>query len=592
MSIDQIAILVILGLSLLLFLWGRWRYDLVAILALLSSYLAGLIPADKMFKGFSHPAVITVAAVLILSRTIKNSGLLEHIGQKIKWTQHSESLQIFAFTFITAAFSAFMNNVGALALVMPLALQQAAATKRSPSIYMMPLAAASLLGGLITLIGTPPNIIISGYRESFSGEPFHLFDFAPVGILITVAGLIYIAVVGWRFIPLRRAAVSNPGSLSQIKDYIMEAQITNDSSILGKSLWEIEALVEADAVVIGIIRGARKIIAPAGIMEPKIGDVLVLEGKTEALQRLLDKAKLKLLGADGEEITKRLQSDDIAVMEAVIGSDSKMIGETARSLHLRTKFGINLLALSRQGSTMMERLARTRFQAGDVLLLQGEPDAVNEALIIMGCMPLAGRDLSFQQHRKFLPPIIFILSILATAFDIAPPEVSFLFAAVAMILTKSVSLRHAYEAIEWPILILIGAMIPVGEALETSGATKVLAEILTANSIDMPIYLTLSLLMIITMIITAIINNSACAVIMGPIAAGIAKIMGVNPDPFLMTVCIAASSDYLTPIGHQSNTVVMGPGGYKFSDYWKMGLLLQIITVVVGVPAILYFWPL
>lgn len=592
MTTDQYYTLAILVGALVLFIWGKWRYDLVAVLALITGVLIGIIPVDRAFEGFAHPAVMTVALVLILSRTVHNSGMLDWTSNVLKYTHRYTTLQIFTLTLIVTVFSAFMNNVAALALMMPIALQQAAISQRSPSLFMMPLSFGSLLGGTTTLIGTPPNIIVANYRQELTGEAFHMFDFSPVGLCIAAAGLIFMALIGWRLIPIRRAHDSAERKLFEIKDYVTEAQITEKSNIIGKNVWHIEDLLDREVIVVGIVRGNRKIIAPAGIVEPKVDDILILEGAPESLKKMVEKAGLKLIGTEALS-TDNLQADEISLMEAVVSPDARLIGETARSLHLRTRFGVNLLAVSRQGTPIMERLARIRFRPGDVLLLQGEEDGLREAIKLMGCLPLAGRALSLgYKMPKFIPLFIFAGSIACVVMNILPIQIALLIAVTLMVVTQSIKLKEAYEAIDWPIIVLLGAMLPVGEAFENTGVTQIIATQITSMGDGIPHWVILTTVMLITMTLTDILNNAATALIMAPIAASIAMALGVNIDPFLIGVCVASSANFLTPIGHQSNALVMGPGGYKFGDYWRMGIFIEATVLIVAVPAILYFWPL
>lgn len=590
MTLEQMAIFATLGLTLVLFVTGRWRYDVVALIALLIVTLTGLIPFDRAFSGFSNPAVVTVAAVLVLSRGLQNSGIVDLIGRQLERVKGGVTAQLAVLTVIIAVLSAFMNNVGALALLLPVVLQLAHKKEISPSVLLMPLAFASLLGGMTTLIGTPPNIIAASFRQQTGAEPFGMFDFSLVGVGVAVAGLLFIVLLGWRLIPIRKGK-SQSGSLFEIENYITEVRIPEESKLNGKRLREVNVFSRAEVNVVGLVRNGERRMEPSALIKLRSNDILIVSADTENLKKLVETAELELVGS--EKIGKiELESEDVTLIEAVIMPNSLMLGGTARSLNLRANYGINLLAVSRQGQIFRTRLDRIRFRNGDVLLLQSHIETLKEVAEKLGCLPLAGRGLQIGQARQILPALgIFSAALLAAASGLVPAQVSFVAAVVAMVVMKIVSLRDAYESVDWPILILLGAMIPVGEALEQTGGAQLIANLLLDASDQVPPVLMLVLVMVATMFLSDVINNAASVVLMAPIAINVAQGMGVSIDPFLMALTIGASCAFLTPIGHQSNTLVMGPGGYKFGDYWRMGLILEIIVLAVGIPLILIFWP-
>lgn len=592
MPFEQIVIFTILAGALVLFAWGRIRYDLVAVLALLAAVFAGIVPAERAFEGFGHPAVITVAAILILSRAISNSHLIEATSRLLKPLGKWPSLHVLVIAGLTAACSAFMNNVGALALILPIALESARAEGRSPSQLLMPISFASLLGGLVTLIGTPPNIIISSFRAAETGADYRMFDFTPVGFGIAVVGVAYISLVGWRLLPLR-APVERPGrSRFHIEDYITEVRLPEGSPYVGRRLVDIETIGQGDVAVVALVRRKDRMLAPSGYLRLAAGDILILEADTAALKRVVQAAGLAMVRA-AELTAEKLRSERVAVVEVVVAPDARLIGRTARSLRLHTRYGLNLLGVARQGRPIAERLGQVRFLAGDVLLLQGERESLTEALASLGCLPLAERDIPLAQARpSILVPAIFALGIAAVVFGLLPPQIAFVAAAVALVLFGAVTLRELYDSIDWSIIVLLGAMIPVGMALETTGASAVISAPILALEGTLPVPLLLALLMIGTMMLTDIMNNVATAVLMAPIGIAIAHGLEVSVDPFLMAVAIGSSSTFLTPIGHQSNLLVMGPGGYRFGDYWRMGLPLDLLILATAVPLILWVWPL
>ena len=591
METGQWIIFGTLLLTLVLFITGRWRYDIVALIALLIVVLTGIIPVDRAFTGFSNSAVITVATVFILSKALQISGVVDVIGQWLSKLEGSFMIQLAALTGIITIFSAFMNNVGALALLLPVAIQLARKKGVSPSMYLMPIAFASLLGGMTTLIGTPPNIIIASFREQTGAPAFGMFDFAPVGIGVAIVGLLYIVIFGWRLIPIRKGQ-SSVEELFNIEKYVTEVRISANSKLNGKRLSEFHAFVDNDVMIIGLVRGKERRLAPSPQTIFSTNDVLILTIDTENLENLISSAGVDLVGS--EKIgADELESDEIALMEAVITANSMMIGGNARSLNIRKNYGVNLLAIARQGRRLRTRLDRIRFQSGDVLLLQGYVDTLKEVLSTLGCLPLANRGLRIGQPRRLIfSLLIFISALLLSAFGVVSVQIAFIAASVVMVITKLISLKEAYESIDWSIIILLGAMIPVGEALETTGGAQLIANTILKSSHLMAPEFTLLIILVATMFLSDIVNNAAAVVLMAPIGIGIAQGLGVSVDPFLMAIAIGASCAFLTPIGHQSNTLVMGPGGYKFGDYWRMGLILEVIVVIVAIPLILLVWPL
>lgn len=593
MNTEQILLFAILASSLLLFAWGRLRYDLVAMVALLVAVVLGIVPSEQAFDGFGHPAVITVAAILILSRALRNSALVDLAARLLVSLGSRPTLQVLGLAGVTAVFSAFMNNVGALALMLPVALAVAGEARRPASEVLMPISFASLLGGLTTLVGTPPNIVIASFRADATGQPFGMFDFAPVGVTVAVVGVLFVSLIGWRLLPKRQErGPTAVKPLVAIEDYVTEVRLPADSAYVGRRLVDIETLAQADVQVVSLVRNDDRILAPSGFIRLVAGDILILEADSDALQLVLDKAELQLVGA-ADISASDLRSDRVGLVEAVVIPGSRLEGRTARSMRLHTRFGLNLLAMARQGEEQHERLGQVRFTAGDVLLLQGEREAMPDVLAALGCLPLAGRDLQLRR-RGGSPwsPLIFLLAIATVVAGLLPPQIAFMIAAIGTLAVGDVHLRELYESVEWPVIVLLGAMIPIGMALESTGGSATIAQPLLHLGQLAPTWVVLGLLMIVTMLLSDVMNNAATAVLMAPIGITVAQGLGASVDPFLIAVAIGASSTYLTPIGHQSNLLVMGPGGYRFYDYWRMGLPLDLLIVAIGLPAILLFWPL
>ena len=584
---DQVIILFLLAAALVLFLSGRWRHDVVALVVLVAAVFVGVVPTDMAFSGFGHPAVVTVGAVLVISRALQVSGVLNVPAVQIAKIRKRPALTVVVLTCLAAGISGFMNNVGALALLMPLALR----IHPSPSRILMPLAFGTLLGGMMTEIGTPPNIIIATYREEMTGTGFALFDFAPVGIAVTIIGVAFITTFGLKLLPERRRTWDNQLKFIRGVDYITEAGIPADSKAVGKTPRQLERMVDNEALVIGVIRGERRLLGHLRNTVLRQDDVVILRSDSSALSALVDKSGIALIGnVDiGPDV---LRSEEITLLEAVVMPGARLINYTARTFRLHRRYGINLLAIARRGERINNRLGHVPFKAGDVLLVQGEHETLAEAMSAFGCIPLAGRSLrSPNRGPRFLTPIIFGAAILATAFQVAPIEISFVAAVAALFLTRAITPREAYESIDWSVIVLLGALIPLGHAVEISGGAATIAEWISGLSAQWPYWSILAVVMIVTMALTNLINNAATAVLMAPVAAGIAHEINASLDPFLMAVAIGASAAFLTPIGHQSNVLIMGPGGYRFGDYWRLGLPLQTLILLLAVPLILLVWP-
>ena len=615
MDTAQILILAILAATTAMFLWGRWRHDMVALSALLACVAAGLVPAAEAFGGFGHPAVITVACILILSSGLKNSGAVDVLTRYAVPAASGPTLTIAALTALAALLSAFMNNVGALALLMPVALQISVKQSLPPGQVLMPLAFGSILGGMTTLIGTPPNLIVSGFRQQAGAGGFAMFDFAPVGLAVTAGGLLFIALIGWRLVPARKQAVTEGFDTGA---YVTEAKVAEDSSAAGRRLFEIDkALDETDAQIIGVVRNDVRVTAPSRGWLVRAGDILVIEAEADALPTALTALGLKLEeaktpaadnsteetpaakedtgqknGSGKDDNEKKPAADDITLMELAVLPGSMLADRSASDLLLRTRYGINLLAVSRQGRRSLARLRALRLAAGDVLLMQGAPEALLEFASNAGCVPLAERELRIPDKRRAIAASgIMALAIAAAAFGV-PAALAFSAGVLASMALRTVPPRTAYEAVDWPVIVLLAALIPVAGAMESTGAADVIARIMLDNIAGGHAILALALVMVVTMTLSDLMNNAATAAVMCPIAIGTANQLGASADPFLMAVAIGASCAFLTPIGHQNNTLILGPGGFRFGDYWRMGLPLELLVIAISLPMLLLVWPL
>lgn len=590
MTGPQILAFAILAAMMAMFVWGRLRYDLVALLALLAAVLTGIVPHEKAFSGFSDDIIVIVASALLLSAGVARSGVIESLLRPVSPFLRSSTAQVLALTTTVAALSPFVKNIGALAMLMPVAFQLARKHGTLPSALLMPMSFASLLGGIVTLVGTSPNILVSRVRAETVGEPYSMFDFAPVGVLLAAGGVAFLA-FGWRLLPERKGAVSMDAAFN-LEGYTTEVSVPEDSGFAGKTVRDLEKSTEGNVEVLAILRRRQRNSTPSGAMKLRVGDTLILQGEPAALEHIVGAAKFKLVR---DETTKDVDTpaDDIGVVEAVVTPDSPLVDRTPAQLRLYELHQVNLLAVSRSGRRIAHRLRSLKFAAGDVIVLQGNLNTMPETLGELRCLPLAERGLSLgQDRRRWVPVAVLAATMGLVAAGILPIAIAFFAGAVLLLLLRALTLREAYDSIEWPILIMLGALIPVSDALRTTGGTDLIAGWLAMAAGALPAWGALVLIMVAALAVTPFLNNAATVLVMGPIAAGFANELGLSPDPFLMAVAIGAACDFLTPIGHQCNTLVMGAGGYRFSDYWKLGLPLSVYVVVAGIPLIMLFWPL
>lgn len=627
MTSDQTLILLILAATVAAFLWGRWRHDMVAVGALLACVVAGLVAPADAFAGFGHPAVVTVACVLVLSRALQTSGAVDALTRAVLPARTGPTLAIAALTALGAVLSAFMNNVGALALLMPVAVQVARQQQLPPARVLMPLAFGSILGGMTTLIGTPPNLIVSGFRDRAGAGSFGMFDFTPVGLAVAAAGVVFIAAIGWRLVPARKSAGVEGFDTGA---YLTEARVGQGSKAAGKTLHEIERLLDgADAQVVGLVRNEVRVTAPSPGRIVRAGDILVIEAEAEALSQALSSAGLQLEearpppagddasaasdtpaevaaaraqrqprdgdagddGSDGD--ADAAPSDEIVLMELAILPGSTLAARSATDVQLRTRYGINLLAVSRQGRRSTARLRSLVLQPGDLLLMQGPPEVLVDFASQHGCVPLAERELRIPDRRRAIEAsLILTLAVAGAAFGLVPAAVAFAAGVLASLALRTVPPRAVYDAVDWPVIVLLAALMPVAGAMASSGAADLLARGLLDGVAQGHALVALALILVVTMMLSDVMNNAATAAVMCPVALGTASALGANADAFLMAVAIGASCAFLTPIGHQNNTLILGPGGLRFGDYWRLGLPVELLVLAVALPLLPWVWPL
>ncbi|PSL16247.1 di/tricarboxylate transporter [Marinobacterium halophilum] len=607
MTQDQLLILFILLATMVMFILGRWRHDMVAGAALLGCVLTGLIDAQNAFLGFAHPAVVTVACVLVLSRGLQLSGAVDILARHALPKKAGTLLSLAALTALGAFLSGFMNNVGAMALLMPVAVQLSGRLNLTPGQVLMPLAFGTILGGMTTLIGTPPNLIVSGFRKESIGSGFEMFDFTAVGLPLALLCVLFIALLGWRLVPARK----NPGTEGfETGAYITETRVLDNSKIAGMYLREVEAeLDESGAQVIRLIRNNVSVNAPSPGRRIRAGDILVIEADVESMAGVLSALGLALeeaeppsenentrkADADSKDEEREADSngDGVMLMELVVRTESPLQGRSARDIGLRTRYGLNLLAVSREGSRSRARLRTLKIKAGDLLLMQGSEEALAEFVADNGCIPLAERELRIPDRNQALTATLIMLAAVATAaFALLPTAIAFAAGVLASMALRTVPLRSVYDAIDWPVIILLGALMPVAAVMESTGTATLIAEFMMQHVAQGSGLIAIGLILTLTMLISSVVNNAATAAAMCPIALGTAAALGAQPDAFLMAVAIGSSCAFLTPIGHQNNTLILGPGGFNFGDYWRLGLPISVLVVVISIPLLLLVWPL
>jgi di/tricarboxylate transporter len=594
MTSDQAILFALLFFVFVFLIWGRWRYDLVAFAALTIAVIAGVVPADAAFSGFGHPATVIVALVLIVSRALSNSGVVEWIARHATSASRGLTGHIGIMAAIAAGLSAVMNNVAALAMLMPVDIQAAKKAGRSPALTLMPLSFASILGGMMTLIGTPPNIIVSQYRETALGEPYHMFDYAPVGVVCAAIGVLFVTLVGWRLIPRARIEHDSGKELLDIGDYVAEVEVPEDSPAIGKRVRDFDETAEENEVsILGVVRSGRRMPGTARAVELRAKDILVIEADPAAIEKLIGALKLEYVRHQSPADTLTVGNQDLGLAEVVVPENARIANRSAMDLRLLARHDVTLLGVSRQGRRFRERVRKLAIRPGDILLLLGPVDRLPQVISWLGCLPLAERGITVQRRDKALVTIgIFAVAILTASLGFLDLAVALGAAVVLLVGLNVVPLRELYESVEWPVVVLLGSLIPVGAALETTGSTSLIASGILSLSEGFSPVVILIVLMAITMSLSDVMNNTATAVIAAPIAVEIATRLGVNADPFLMSVAVASSCAFLTPIGHKNNTLILGPGGYRFSDYWRMGLPLEALVIAVGVPVILLVWPM
>ena len=591
MNSEQILLVAIFCLLFALLLWGKFRYDLVAFSILIISVAIGVVPYNNAFDGFAHPATVIVALVLVVSKGLINSGAIFFIGQKISAFGKNLWGHISIIGFIGAILSAFMNNVAALALLMPIDINKARASNWPPRKTLMPLSFATILGGMATLIGTPPNIIISSIRYEHTGEPFKMFDFFPVGGITAIIGLAFVALFGWRLIPKTSQNDDAGKELMEIASYVSNLTVSQNSLVLGKNLHEIyEAAEKCDAAVLGIIRNSIRIDKGSRNLKIRENDQLIIDATPESLDEFRSIQKLEFPFKKDRILA---ESDNYIPIEVVVTDTSRLLNTSAIKVGLAWRKATVLLGISRKGRPIRKQIRRTIIREGDMLLILVPKESFNEVINWIGCLPLAERGLNITDTSKMTAALsIFFVGLIVASVGLLKLPIVLGLVIILYCLTKIVPPREVYSSVEWPVIILLASVIPLGAALESNGTTEIIVQILTKYASSMEPWLIIAIIMIITMTLSDILNNTATTLVIAPISIQLAQTLNLNTDTFLMAVAVSASCAFLTPIGHKNNTIILGPGGYRFGDYWRMGLVLEVLIIITSIPLLLIFWPI
>jgi di/tricarboxylate transporter len=588
MTFDQVFIFALLGAVFAMLVWGRIRYDLVAFGALIIGVIGGAVPSEDAFAGFGHETTLIIAFVLVISRAMINAGVVEMIARYVVSASRPLPVHIGIMAIVGAALSAIINNVAAIAILMSLDIEAARKAKRSASLSLMPLSYATILGGMVTMIGTPSNIVIAQFRDRALGEPYSMFDFAPVGLIVALVGIAFVALVGWRLIP-QREGYAAPGVQGVSDLFVAEARVPEKSDAIGKTPREFDDLGEEhDVALLGLVRRGKRLPGFARSEAIRKGDFLVLEGAPTSVEAFAGAAKLDLSGRDKKI---GLTGKSMKLVEAIVPENARAAGRSAMGLRLLFAHGVTLIGVSRRGKRFRERVRQLTIRTGDVLLLLGPENRLARAAEWLGVLPLAEKQHAVIQRRKAALAIgIFVLGVGASVAGVIPLSIALAIVVIAYAMFNIVNPREVYESVEWPVIVLLGSLIPLGAAFEEAGGTGLIATAIVGQTDGFPAWAILAVVMAVTMVLSDFLNSIATALIAAPIGVSVAQAVGASPDAFLMGVAIAATCGFLTPIGHKNNTIIMGPGGYQFGDYWRIGVPLEILTIAVAVPATLLIW--
>lgn len=591
MTLQQGLAFGLMAVTIIGFIWGRWRYDVIAVLALLAGVTLNIVPAKAAFDGFKNDITVIIACALVVSAAFARSGVVELVLRPLLPHLKGATAQVLLFSGAVTVLSMVTKNVGALAIMMPIALSVAKRTGTPPSRVLMPMSFGALLGGTVTLVGTSPNIIVSQVREEILGRPFEMYDYAPVGLGVTAVGLVFLA-LAFRLLPANRPVPETLDAALAANPYVTEVQVPEAWDPARTTIGKLDRLAGGDVTVLALLRDGERRPAPHANTRLRPGDILLIEGDQASLDALITRLKLKLTRSD-RPITMEAPTEEVRVVEAVLSPDSALIGRSARQADLHGEHGVNLLAVSRAGYRITTALNTVRLRGGDVVVLQGAERSLPGVLKTLGLLPLAEREVRLGGIRRAIAPAVILAgAMILVALKVAPVAIAFFGAAALMVAVGAIRMREAYTALDGPLLVLIACLIPVSDAIRATGGSELIAQTMADLFRGQPGILAVGAVMAVAMAATPFLNNAATVLIVAPIGASLAQLLGMRPDPFLMAVAMGAACDFLTPIGHQCNTLVMAPGGYRFIDYPRLGAPLTLIVLVVGTLLITTVWPL
>ena len=592
---DIILLGVIIVIALVLFITEFFPIDVTALVVLGLLLIFGLVTPNESLSGFSNPAVITIGCLFIMSYALQKSHVLEYVIINInKILDKSQTLGMIVYLFCIGIASAVVNNTAIVAIFMPITIRLADKYNISPSKVLIPLSYAAILGGTLTLVGTSTNLIVNSILVDSSGISLGMLEFAKFGIIKFVIGLIYIFTIGHKLLPSRVAKSSSITDYS-LDGYLTEFKINENSPLCGKTLLDRKINENYDVIVLDVLRGGEIITSNLRSLVLKQEDILFVKGSFDNFQRLKEIEKLSLL-IDEKLTQEELEQEDNILAECLITDNSELIGQTLQEANFRRSFGSFVLAIRREGEVIRRKLSQFILKPFDTLLVYGPQDRVNQLASREGFIVLGKVNASLDSHPLWWLSIFTILfAVVMAIFKIIPIVVGVILGVIALLIARVITPNEAYSSVHWQVIIVIAAFLPMGAALKKTGLDEIISNsignIVNLFPVDLIPYFLLAIIYLITMVLTEIASNVATAIIMTPIALTLATQFGFDPRPFIFAVCYAASASFITPIGYQTNLMVFGPGGYRYSDYIKVGLPLGIILWITSVFVIPMIWP-
>jgi di/tricarboxylate transporter len=592
MTTEIALTLFIIVVAIVLFATEKLRVDVIALIVLLAVALTGLVSPEEAFAGFANPAVITVWAVYIVSGALFKTGVADMLGQGIQRLAGTSELRLIGVIMLACGImSGFMNNVGATAMLLPAVVGISRRTKVPVSRLLIPLSFSSLLGGSLTLIGTPANILGAGILADRGLPGFTFFDFVPTGALFLGTGIGYMLFVGWRLLPSRQSPDDQQAAY-QLREYVSEVRVAPESPLAGQTLLESRLGADYELTVLAIEREGvvQTTLHPDTGIQP--GDLLMVEGSVEHLVRA-QKALRLAIDVERSADLEQLDADEVHLFEATLAPHSRMMDHTLSEIGFRTRYGFSVLAIRRYGEVIAERLSNVRLQFGDALLLQGPRQRLTALQEGADFLVLEPVKLELRRRHKAAIAVgvmaLVLILVLGAGFHISTAMV---IGSVLMVLTGCLAMDEAYESIDWRTVFLVAGMLPLGTAMQSTGAARFLADLLLGAVGGLGPLAVLAGIYILVALITQPMSNAAAVVLIVPIAIDTALGLGANPKPFVLATILGAATSFLTPVGHKANVLVFGPGGYRFFDYTRVGAPLTLILLIVTLIFMPILWPL